>query len=564
MSYLSININFNEGTLCEEISFSEPGEQSYVKGSIITLSDTRLWRDRDLIVRNVNYTEDEIGGLITTVSGFSTEYKYTRKAPDCDISFFTMTAEDQASYMTENPYPDSKVYIRTGDQYGSFGWSMHSIVEKIVIEWMGLTDVENTLPDFWVGDFSISIGSTFFEAITGLISTFEPLIVLSGSTLYVLERNGAGTLMSFPLTPSGASRRSVDTEYMPIPGCIRVEGQEGQYREDKDPTVDETTLIKIGESSYSNHSGTVVAPDGSSEVYVITETRTGIGLGESVLTNRTQKSTLTDVLGYTSYFEISADIVYTWSQVIESETETCKTKIGEAIVTYSIISTAYEHDLTLHLKGQVTSKQELYIYDSDDGSYTKYDARDYKLSGLEACESAVLIMSEVRTSRYSRISSETYGVDTIIATKMWNIEEEEWQTSYTFEHDIVEAGGQQHLNGGGGADGPEKTMQVYAGDCPLLPTLTVKDEPPLVFSINTPDWNSIEDCYTYLSALVSYEFQAVQASVPIVDPLPLMAVFGLGSIIESGIIGYNYIKGYTINIDSNGYTTELALEARRA
>ena len=563
MAYINININFNENTLCEEISFSEPGEQSYVLGSIIPLSDPRLWRNRTMIVRTINYTEDAEGGLLTTVSGFSTEYEYTRKSPDCDISFFTMTAEDQASYMTENPYPDSKVYIRIGDQYGSFGWSMHSIIEKIVIEWMGL-EIENTLPDFWVGDFTIGIGSTFFESLTGLISTFEPLIVLSGGTLYILERNGAGTLMSFPLTLTGVTSKSVDTEYAPIPGCIKVEGQEGPYREDKDPTLDPDYVSGIGESSYSNHSGTVVAPDGSSEVYIITETRTGIAVGESVLTNRTQKSTLTDVLGYTSYFEVSADIVYTWSQVIESETETCKTLIGETIVTYSIISTAYEHDSTLHLKGQVTSKQELYIYDSDDTSYTKYDARDYKLSGLESYESAVLIMSEIRTSRYSRISSETYGVDTIIATKMWNIEEEEWQTSYTFEHDIVEAGGQQHLNGGGGADGPEKTMQVYAGDCPLLPILTVKDEPPLVFSLNTPDWNSIEDCYTYLSALVSYEFQAVQASVPIVDPIPLMAVFGLGTIIESGIIGYNYVKGYTINIDSNGYTTELALEARRA
>jgi len=562
MAYINININFNENTLCEEISFSEPGEQVYVLGSTISLSDPRLWRDRTMTIRTINYTEDAEGGLITTVSGFSTEYAYTRKSPDCDISFFTMTAEDQASYMTENPYPDSQVYIRIGDQYGSMGWSMHSIIEKIVIEWMGL-EVENTLPDFWVGDFTIGIGSTFFEALTGLISTFEPLIVLSGGTLYVLERNGAGTLMSFPLTLTGTTSKSVDTEYAPVPGCIKVEGQEGQYREDLDPTLDPDFVSGIGQSSYSEHSGMVVAPDGSYEVYAITETRTGIAVGESVLTNRTQQSTLTDVLGYTSYFETSADIVYAWSQVIESETETCKTLIGETIVTYSIISTAYEHDLTLHLKGQVTSKQELYIYDSDDGAYTKYDARDYKLSGLESYESAVLIMSEIRTSRYSRISSETYGVDTIIATKMWNIEEEEWQTSYTFEHDIVEAGGQQHLNSGG-TDGAEKTMQVFAGDCPLRPMLTVKDEPPLVFSINTPDWNSIEDCYTYLSALVAYEFQAVRASTPLIDPIPLMAVFGLGSIIESGIIGYNYVKGYTINIDSNGYTTELDLEARRA
>lgn len=558
---ISININFNEGTLCEEISFTESGEQSYALGSIFTLSDDRLWRDRDLIVRNVNYTEDENGGLLTTVSGFSTEYEYTRKSPDCDISFFTMTPEDQASYMEQNPYPDSKVYIRIGDTYGSFGWSMHSIIEKIVIEWMGLTDVENTLPDFWIGDFSISMGSTFFEALTGLVSTFEPLIVLSGDTLYILERNGAGALMSFPLTLEGTTSKSVDREYTPIPGCIRVEGQEGQYREDKDPTLDPDYISGIGQSSTANSSGTIVAPDGSQEAYSITETYLGIAAGESVLTSRTQKSSLTDANGYNSYIEISSEINYSWGKVTESETETCKARIGETLTTYNIISTAYEHDYLLNLKGQITSKQELFIYDSDDGSYIRYDPRDYKLSGLESSESAVLIMSEIRTTKYSKVGSETYGVDTIIATKMWNVENEEWQTSYTFEHDIVEAGGQQHLSTGTGS---EKTMQVYAGDCPLLPTLTVKDEPPLIFSINTPDWNSIEDCYIYLSALVAFEFQSVQASIPIVDPLPLMAVFGLGSIIESGIIGYNYVKGYSIKIDSSGYTTELSLEARRA
>ena len=88
MGYTSININYNEGTLCEEISFSEPGEQNYTRGSTITLSDARLSRDRQMIVMAVNYEEDQAGGISTTVSGFSTEYEYTRKAPDCDISFF--------------------------------------------------------------------------------------------------------------------------------------------------------------------------------------------------------------------------------------------------------------------------------------------------------------------------------------------------------------------------------------------------------------------------------------------------------------------------------------------
>lgn len=563
MAYTNININYSEGTLCEEISFSEPGEQNYTLGSIFTLSDARLSRNRRLIVRNVNYTEDNDKGLLTTISGLSEEYKYTRKSPDYDISFFTMTSIEKDVYEAKTLNPDSEVFIMLGDYYGVGGWSMHSIVKKIVTQWIGL-NIQNTLPDFWIGDYTISLGSTFFEAVTGLISEFDPLIVLSGGTLYILERNGAGALNAGGVTLGGTTLRSVDREHIPVPGCIRVEGQEGKYIASKDPTAIWRWVVYAGRlTSEKEYSGTTIAPDDSFEIFSILERYEDISAHDNVLIYRKQSSRLTDSTGHSSYVETILEYEYESDVLIES-TETCKTEIPEGadkLTTYNIISVIYEHDANWNLTGQITSKQELFIYNWDTLTYVKYDPRDYDLDDLDEYEGPVLIASEIRTTRYSEIDSETYGVETIIASKAYNEEDEKWQTLYTFEHDIVEAGGQQRNSRGSKA---VNTMQVYSENCPFLPDLSVYDEPPRIFNIPTPDWNSIEDCYVYLSALIAYEFQKVRATTPIIDPLPLMSVNGLGSILQSGIQGSNYVRGYTISIDSDsGHTTELDLEARR-
>ena len=559
MGYTSININYNEGTLCEEISFSEPGEQSYVAGSKITLSDPRLSRDRELIIRNVNYTEDEKIGVITVVSGFSTDYEYTRKAPDYDISFFSMTDYEKDTYEWNNPNPDSEVFIMLGDKYGSNGWSMHAIVKKIA-GWMGLS-IENNLPDYWVSDYSISLGSTFFEAINGLVNEFEPLVILVDTTLYILERSGAGALSTGAITPAGFRKRSVDREYIPTPGCIKVEGGEGMYIAEKDPTYT-GPYYGGGMSDTKSYSGTVTAPDGSSEAYSIVEETLDLTAHHTILTYRKQTSKLTDPTGFSSYTETVMEYGYHSSGVLLETTETCNAETGGSIVPYNIISTIYEHDSDWELKSQVTSRQELFIYNSDSGSYVKYDPRDHDLAALDESESSMLMASEIRTTKYSRVDSESYGVDATIASKVYNEEDEEWQTLYAFEHDMVEAGGQQRNTSNKSS---LKTMQVYASGCPFLPSLNVMNEPAKIFNIPTPDWDSIEDCYVYLAALVSNEFQKVHATVPIIDPLPLISVKGLGSIIESGIKGGNYVRGYTINIDpDNGYITDLSLEARRA
>ena len=587
MGYTSININYNEGNLCEEITFSEPGNKSYVLGSTITLSDQRLSRDRSLVVMNVNHTEDESSGVSTTVSGFSEEYKWTRKAPDYDISFLTMTHEQKRGYETAScvssshiglaispskaPRPDSGVYIMNGDEYGANGWSMHSIVQKISV-FMGGLIIENNLPDYWISDFSISLGSTFFEAINSLISEFEPIISLIDGVLYILERNGVGIFSIGGITPTGFINRSVNAEHVPAPGCIRVEGSEGKYIAAKDPEISPLVCPDppcvsyfVGKAPWTkSYFGTVTAPDESKEEYSILEYYDYGSNGDEFLYKRVQTSTLSDSDGHGSSMKITIEYEHDDTfDILEKSTETCEAIIDDSWVVYNIISTSYEHDDCWALIGQVTSRQELFIHDSDTGNYSAYDPRDSDLADLAETETSQLISSEIRTTRYSEIDLETYGVETIIANKVWSESDAEWQTLYTFEHDIVEAGSLQQNTRGGESN--KKTLQVYAGNCPVYAEdLSTINEPAKIFSISTPDWNNIEDCYVYLSALVSREFLTASASVPIIDPLPLMRINGLGSIVEAEMLYGYYVRGYTINIDPNsGYTTELNLEARK-
>ena len=586
MGYTTINISYNEGNLCEEITFSEPGNKSYVLGSTITLSDQRLSRDRSLVVMNVNHTEDESNGISTTVSGFSLEYKYTRKAPSCDISFFTMTHDEKRDYEKENPRPDSEAFIMYGDKYGVNGWSMHSIIQRIA-EWMDLTIINN-LPDYWISDFSISVGSTFFEALNSLVSEFEPLISLEGRRLYILERNGAGMLSGGGITPAGFTKRSVDGEYVPAPGCIMVEGNEGKYISSKDPTIPPSAcarwqqwledhpflplppeaMITPCKSYWLNvtpdqktYSGRVEAPDGTVEHYSIIERYIYTPDGDEILNYRSQSSKVLDIDGHVvSYTQTIIEYEHDDEfYIVEKSTETCKAQIAGELKVHNVISTSYEHDDDWMLIGQVTSRSELFVYDSNTSIYTAYDPRDYDLNDLPANESLELVASEIRTTRYSEIDKETYGVETIIANKVYNEDEAEWQTLYIFEHDMVEAGSLQKNTRGKG-----KTLQVYAGSCPFGADLTVMDEPAKIFSIPTADWANIEDCYVYLAALVSDEYLKASASVPVLDPLPLIGINGLGNIIENGTLGTYYVRGYTISIDPNsGYTTDLEMEARK-
>lgn len=599
MSYTTININYNESTLCEEINFSEPGERNYTPGEEITLSDSRLSRSRSLVVMNVNYTEDGEGGLSTTVSGFSPEYKYTRKAPNCDISFFTMTSKEQTDYEKEDAKPDSEVYIMRGDKYGAKGWTMYSIAQKIA-EWMDLTIINN-LPDYDISDFSISLGGTFFEALNGLVSEFEPLIVLVGGTLYILERNGAGALNSGGITPIGFTNRSVDGEYIPKPGCIRVEGSEGKYIASKDPAIppsacarwkkwlEDHPLLPLPPEEVAtpcNLSWTTLTPasltssggrttsDGSTTFHNVTEKYIYSSEGDKILVYRRQVLTFIDVEGHSSHTATTATYEYDEKLfILLGSTESCSAEISGALRVHSKVYTSYEHDNDWMLTSQITSRHELFIFDGTD--YIKHDARDYDLEALDDGESFKLMPAEIRTTRYSEIDPETYGVATTVASKVWSEDDTEWKTSYAFENDIVEAGSLQRNTRTG------KTLQVYAGDCPVfekdryiqtedpdLPgyyELTVFSEPAKIFSISTPSWTSIENCHVYLAALVSTEFQKASTNVPIIDPLPLMSIGGLGGIIEREIRGDYYVRGYTINIDPNsGYTTSLNMEARKS
>lgn len=585
MGYINININYNESALCEEISFSEPGKQEYVEGSIITLkcpefADSLKLRDRRMIIYSVNYTEDENGGLATTVSGFSTEYKYTRKAPASDISYLTMTYDDYAMYTQRNSNSDSLLYVSYGDDYGSEGWSMHAIVSRLGQN-MGLI-VCNTLPDYFISDFTISLGSTYFEALMSLVSQFDPIVSLSGNTLYILERSGVGAMGGGSIKLANISSRSVDREYTPKPGCVKVEGQEGEYIASKDQSM----VCSIPVEDKIETSERVTNADGTTSNY-----NNKLEFWKDPYDNQwasTKRVEMCTILpkyygNFLSKTKNTVEMEYDkrtlnfkyMNPILTQETKTCEAWVGSfysgEMKEYNIIETTYTHDIDdWSLKSQVTTKQELLIFDGD--TYTKYDPRNYDPEDDDV--TLILKQTEQRSTIYTYLTEEAYSVDTQISSQVYNEDDEEWQTIYTFEHDVVLAGGQQHAGGASGVSSL-RTLQVYGGSCPIAPSTHTYNEPPQVFNISTPDWSSVSSCYNALLALVDYEFQKAtvrtlasywyEEKEIVFDPLPFMGINGLGDIMESGIKGNYYVTGYNINLDPNsGYTVNLDLEARRA
>jgi len=604
MGYTSINISYNEGSLCEQISFSEPGEQGYALGSTITLSDERLSRDREMIVMAVNYSEDQDIGTLTTVSGFSLEYLYARKAPAFDISFLTMTQDDHENYLKRSPKPDSILKIRYGDEYGSNGWTMHSIINEIC-RLMGIS-AENTLPNYYISDFTVSLGSTYFEAITSLVSIFSPIITLSRKVLYIVDRGSVGILPwgNCRLTnvtlkekehiededeqlPSSGIISSIilNREYAPIPGCVKVEGQEGKYIGSKDISAVNFTPTKGSISTsegVSNDDGTIAYYKNALDFYkdpynnqwatFLREEECRIYDRYGWFLSATKNTTEMEYNPETLQFKYA-------NPVLDKESKTCEAWVGNrytgGLRVYNKIENSYTYDEEdWSLKSQLSTKQELFIYDGD--TYTKYDPRDYDPE--EDGTTLELVQTEQRSTIYTYLTEESYSVDTQISSQVYNEEDEEWQTIYTFEHDVVLAGGQQHVGGSSGISSL-RTLQVYDGDCPIFPTYSSFNEPAQVFNISTPDWNSIYSCYIAIKTMLGYEYQTATVETLATnwywnenkeeydktkfDPLPFMSMTGFEPIMTEGIKGSYFITGYNTNIDpTKGYTVSLNLEVR--
>lgn len=600
MGKSSIEISHDRSALCEEILFIEPGLQSYSEGEIITLSDERLNRDRQVFVTGVNYNEDATTGKATIVTGFSKEYLYAKKAPSVTVTFMTLTPEELSEFWELNEYSkmEYRPLILTGDRYGCGGWTLHLVIAKLV-EWMGITDEEGkpniviNLPNYEIKNFTIEPYTTFFEAIQSLVSAFTPIILLESDILYILERGCVGMLDAggWNISP-GKSRVFVSNEYVPEPGCLLVQGQHGRYHASKDPTAHKRVCVNRCEGKPKEYSKLTLLSDGSQEHVTVkdiyyedqynrdwalkssTKTVTRTFPAESGLDPITTKTvrTITYYDGENDpsgakrepdtlrCFEYETPIEWSATTQVYQDFGCAW---GMALLEEIVDNFRYNDDWTL--ASQVSNRKALFV--EEGGGYVEFDnskhvLEDYFDAFGNINDNAVFRLSETTEITYEPLTRNSYGVHRVVSRYAWN--GDEWIANTESDSQIVQAGGTQQNK-------PRlRLMPVYAGNCPVFAanvddeSLIMEEKAKLV-SIPTPSWSSIEECHAFVSALYLQKYRTLEADVFNIDPILYLTIGNLGSFAEGGIDGKYYTTGYRIRISGEtGTEITLMCEARVA
>lgn len=608
----SIDIRFDESRLCEAVSFIEPEHHSYALNSTMTVSDDRLGRDREILITQVDWQYDNFRAKQTMVSGFTLEYLYTRKAPKVPITFMTLSSDEYSEFVARNPLFSRLEYIpllSIGiDEYGCGGWTLYSVVEKIAKDWMEIDDLIINLPDYDIKSFTIEPSTTLFSAINTLVSAFEPIIMLQNSILYILERSGAGMMGKW--STEEMSRLSIERQYDPEPGCLLVQGQEGEYLASRDARA-RSTKINDWLGDYETYSGSSVLPDESKEEFTCKErhywdqyeqkwalessTITTIATPPledvpPVATKKVQKITYYDgeLEEYSAFGSIyrkpdtldcfTYDTPVEWSQTNESYVG-----YGPSLNTWGLIhkeNIKYDYEDDWTLRSQITSTDILFefswtgwkIVDGEkvegtknweEPDWDKKSITDFYDSFGDLKENAAIHLQSIEKITYKPLTRNSYGVATTTTTYSWSQEKDEWVAEVTTNYQIVQAGGTQQNKP------TRRTMGVYAGDCLVYAAnlgegeSVVMPEPARVLSIPTPSWQSIQECANFLT-LYDYQYGKAGFETFGIDPVFCMAVDNLGEIAGSGTIGNYYATGYSVRIDREGQRTTMDCEARLA
>ena len=617
MERTSIDISYQAGMICEEVSFIEPGEQSYTVGSGTTVSDARLNKDREIIITEVAIESDGEGGETTQVRGHTKEYLYTRKSPTVPLTFMTLTSDEYSEFMAETNMSklEYKPYIRIGKEFGIKGWTMHDIVGYFA-NWMGVT-VEINLPDYDIKSFNIEPSETFFDALGGLVGAFEPIITLTGTILYILDKNSIGQWDVGTMDVGGMPRRIIAREYNPEPGCLKIEGQAGEYVVGRDP-MRKTSNIKEKTTSYS---GERILEDGSYEEYTVKEiwyldqyekewalkSNTTITIttppetedeeGEKGIIETSYSKIVTEITyfdgkligwwGVQDYFRDPDTLCVEYESPVEHSTKVSTytkwvdyDEEGEPIldafglwVLLNEKTISYDYDDKWILRGQTSAEKSLWIDIGAAEGWKLFDISKHWIANSEENEGAynwdgslvddqsAILPSSVEKQELKQINKNSYSSIWTRSKYEWSADKQEWVTATETTYEIIQAGGVQ-------SNKPTKrTQNVWAGTCKVYAAALVDgdslvmEEPAKIVSLPTPDWDSIEEAYEYLADMVLANFKDVNIEAQELDPIPYIQLADTG---VSGLLGGLYLTGYTIRLDEKGYTASLNCEGRVA
>jgi len=213
-----------------------PFSSTYDEGSILTAVIGGISRR----VRVVNRTESASsrGEWVTNLLCEDLIGELMRRAPyPKPLNYMTLTPREKRRFDDEMDKTDA-VYnapradleftpmIRVGNAYHQNGCSLNKLLKDLTSR-MGLTVITN-LPDYHVRD--VTVYGTFFEAIVGLVSPFQPVIYEQSGQLFILDYHTSRTYgWRGAAFASGGEYITRDAAYSPIPPRVIVEGGEGPF-----------------------------------------------------------------------------------------------------------------------------------------------------------------------------------------------------------------------------------------------------------------------------------------------------------------------------------------------
>jgi len=221
---------------------------SIVVGGNYAAGSVPNYENNDIITISLPYGQRVVGRVINprtmaepdkyrfTFEVLSEQSLFVKSSPSKDVRFMTMTWEQYERWLdgidlTVIDYVP-KVRI-SNDPHGRYGWDSHSIIAWAAMQMSAqIQGVWINTHNYWLKDFQISYGSSYYSAMLGLVGIFDPRIEFDGYNLYILDRavnNGEFGTVSVVKSEF----ISQEEPWSSKPKYVRVLGQDSEWRATK-------------------------------------------------------------------------------------------------------------------------------------------------------------------------------------------------------------------------------------------------------------------------------------------------------------------------------------------
>ncbi len=127
-----------------------------------------------------------------------------RRTPSLDLIIYDPALEtiDEA---TLEPIQDSRGGYYYPEVVRKEGLTLHYLFSEIFVDRCGFAAYQTNIPDYGIKRYDCSAGQSYYEALTGYIGMWEPLLYTEGDTLWIVDTTMSGGVgdqpMGRPFTP---------------------------------------------------------------------------------------------------------------------------------------------------------------------------------------------------------------------------------------------------------------------------------------------------------------------------------------------------------------------------